>query len=82
MAILLKMLILTLTNANIKYVDKKLIKRSYAIKKALSTIPWIKPINKKKCAKVALNEKIKAFLIYVSFLSLGLKITIHPVWKA
>ena len=42
----------------------------------------MKLIDKKKFAKATLDEHIKAFMMHVSFLSLGLKMTIHPALKA
>ena len=38
-----------------------------------------KIIDKKKFVKPALDKNIKAFVIHISFLSLGLKITIYLV---
>ena len=39
-------------------------------------------IDKKKFAQAALDENIKAFVVHVSFLSLKLKMSIHPAQEA
>ena len=39
-------------------------------------------INKKDFAKAALNENIEVFVVYVSSLSLGSKMSIYPAWEA
>ena len=82
MEMVLGMPFLTLSNANIQFAKKKLTLRSYTIKKALPTTQKIELINKKKFAKAALNKNIEVFVVHMSFLSLGSKMTIHLAWKA
>lgn len=52
----------------------------YTIIKTLSTIKQIKLINKKNFIKIALDENIKAFVIFVTFLNLSL-MSIYSVKK-
>ena len=73
---------LTLSNADIQFAEKELTWRFYTAKKALPTTRRVELIDKKEFAKVALDENIEAFVVHVSSLSLGSKMTIHPAWKA
>ena len=73
---------LTLSNANIRFPKKKPTSRPYITKKALLTTRKIELINKKKFAKAALDENVETFVVHVSSLSLGSKITINPATKA
>ena len=72
-----RILFLTFSNANIQFAEKKPTWRFYTTKKALSSTQKIELINKEKLAKAALNENIEVFMVYISFLSLGSKITIY-----
>lgn len=80
--IILEMLFLTFSNADVLFVNKKLTKRPYIILKALPTTRQIKIIDKIEFAKVALDENIKAFVVHVVSQSLSSKMTIYPAWKA
>ena len=82
MEVVLRMLFLTLSNVDIQFAEKELTWRSYTVKKALPTTQKIELINKKEFAKAALDENIEVFVVHVSSLSLGSKMTIHPAWKA
>ena len=73
---------LTLSNANIQFAEKELTWRSYTAEETLPTMQKIQPINKKEFAKAALDENIEAFVVHVSSLSLGSKMTIYPAWEA
>ena len=77
MEVVLGMHFLTLSNADIQFVEKELTWRTYTTKDALPTTQRVELINKKKFAKAALDENIKAFVVHVNSLSLGSKITIH-----
>lgn len=55
--VVLSMLFLTFSNANIQFVKRELIWRSYTIVEALQTIKQVEFINKKKFAKVALDAE-------------------------
>lgn len=68
--IILGMPFLTFSNVDIVFADQKLTWRSYIMDEALSTIRQIEFIDKKKFAKVALDENVKAFIIHMSSLSL------------
>ena len=67
----LDMLFLIFSNTNISYIEKQLIWRSYTIAKALPNTKQVKLINKKKLAKVALDENSETFVIYVASLNLA-----------
>ena len=66
--LILKMLFLTFSNIDIKFVEKELTQRSYTIAKVLLTTKRIKLINKKKFVKVALDEESKIFMMYIATL--------------
>ena len=67
---------LTLSNADVQFVEKKLIWRSYTTAEALPTTKWVEFINKKEFAKAALDEKSETFIIHMA--SLNLAARIHP----
>ena len=69
--VILRISFLTLSNTDIQFAKKKLISRSYIAAKALPTTKQVELINKKEFAKVALDENVEAFVIYVTFLSLS-----------
>ena len=48
----------------------------------MPTTQRVELIDKKKFAKVALDENINDFIVHVSSLSLKSKMTIYPAWKA
>ena len=70
------MAFLTLSNADVQFIEKELTWRSYTTGKALSTTKRIEFINKKEFAKMALDEKSETFFIHVT--SLNLAPGIHP----
>ena len=78
--VILGMPFLNFSNADIQFADKKLTWRTYTTKKTLPTTQWVELINKKKFTKATLNENVKAFVVYVAFLSL--EITIYPAQEA
>ena len=80
--VILEMPFLTLSNADIQFVEMELTWRSYTAKEALPTTRKVELINKKEFAKAALDENIKAFVVHVSSLSLGSKMMIYPARKA
>ena len=69
------MLFLTFNNLNIQFAEKKLTWKSYTTDEALPISHWVELIDKKKFAKVALDENVKAFVVHVA--SLTLKMSIH-----
>ena len=78
--IVLGMSFLTLSNADVWFVEKKLTWRSYTTAEALPTIKRVELINKKEFAKAALDENSETFVVHVAFLSLVSGI--HPDKKA
>lgn len=74
---------MTFNNADVLFLEQKLIWRSYTAAQGLFTTKRIKFINKKKIAKVVLDENVEAFMIYViSFrLSKNLIMIIHLAKK-
>ena len=68
--IVLDMLFLTLSNANIQFVEKELTWRSYTTAKALPTTKRVKLIDKKEFAKAALDGNSETFVVYVASLNL------------
>ena len=78
MEVVLEMLFLTLSNADIQFAEKELTWRSYTAKEALPTTQRVVLIDKKEFAKAALDKNIEAFVVHVSSLSLRSKMTIHP----
>ena len=66
--VILKMLILTLTNADIQFAEKKLSWRFYTAVEALPSMKWVEVINKNEFAKAALDEEPKTFMVYVTAL--------------
>ena len=67
---------LTLSNANVQFVEKKLTWRSYTTAKALPTIKQVELINKKEFAKAALDKKSETFVVHIAFFNLVPRI--HP----
>ena len=74
--VVLGMPFLTLSNANIQFVEKKLTWRTYTTAKTLPTTRQIELIDKKQFAKAALDENFETFVVYVA--SLNLTPGIHP----
>ena len=67
---------LTLSNADVQFVEKELTWRSYTTAEVLPTTKRVELINKKEFAKVALDEKSETFVVYVA--SFNLTPGIHP----
>ena len=71
MEVVLGMLFLTLSNADIQFVEKELTWRFYTTAEVLPTTKRVELINKKKFAKVVLDEKSETFVVHVSSLKLS-----------
>lgn len=71
MKVVLKMLFLTLSNADIWFAKKKLVWRTYSAAEALFTIQKGEIINKKKFAATALNKEDEIFVVYMAAFSIG-----------
>ena len=83
MEVILKMPFFTFSNAKIQFERKELTWRSYTTKEVLSTIWKVKLIDKKKFARVALNEKSEPFMLHIAALEAPLAgMTIHLLWAA
>lgn len=70
MEVVLRMLFLIFSNANIQFVKKNLIWRSYILAKALFITKQIELTNKKELNKATLDENIEAFVMHKTFFSL------------
>ena len=79
MEMVLRILFVTLSNADIQFAEQELTWRSYTTEEALPTTRWVEFINKKEFAQAALDKNVKAFMVHVA--SLSSKISIHPAWK-
>ena len=65
--VVLKMLFLTFSNANIQFTKKELTWRSYTVAEALPNTKWVEFIDKKEFAK-ALDKESKTFVEHVAAL--------------
>ena len=68
--VVLDMPFLTLSNADVQFVEKELTWRSYTTAEALPTTKRVELIDKKEFAKAALDENSETFVVYVASLSL------------
>ena len=68
--VVLGMPFLTLSNADVQFVEKELTWRSYTTAEALPTTKRVELINKKEFAKAALDEKSETFVVHVAALNL------------
>lgn len=78
--VVLGMLFLTLSNAEIQFAEKKLTWRSYTAAKALFTSKRIELIDKKEFAKIMLDKNVEVFVVHVTSLNLSL-MSIHLARK-
>ena len=76
--VVLDILFLTLSNADVQFVEKELTWRSYTTAEALPTTKRVEFINKKEFAKAALDENSETFVVHVASLNLALAPGIHP----
>ena len=77
--VVLEILFLTFSNADIKFAQKEFIWRFYTIAETLSTIKQVKIIDRKEFAKAALHEHVEVFVVHMISL---LTMAIHPAKKA
>ena len=77
--VVLGIVFLTLSNANVEFAKKELIWRIYTTKEALPFTSQVKIIDRKKFAKAALDENVENFVMYVN--SLKSRISIHLAKK-
>ena len=71
---------LTLSNADVQFIENKLSCRSYSTAEALPTSKQVKLIDKKEFAKAALDKNFETFVVHIA--SLNLVPGIHPDRKA
>ena len=74
--VVLGMPFLTLSNADVQFVEKELTWRSYTTTEALPTTKQVELIDKKEFAKAALDENSETFVVHVA--SLNLTPGTHP----
>ena len=79
-AVVLGMLFLTLSNADIQFNKKEFTWKSYSTAKAMLTTKQVELIDKKKFVKVALDKNSKTFVVHVTTLEAPLlEITIQSL---
>ena len=78
--VVLGMPFLTLSNADVQFVEKELTWRSYTTAEALPTTKRVELIDKKEFAKAALDKNSETFVVHVA--SFSLIPGIHPEKKA
>ena len=86
--IIFKMLFLTLSSANIDFLDCELWWKTYITQKALLTTKRIELVERKKFTVTALNLECETFIVYVMFLSFIaslsstlLNANVHPSYR-
>ena len=80
--VVFEILFLTLSGANIDFLDRELRWKTYTTKKALLTTKRIKLVGKKEFVVVALNSEYETFVVYVaSFSSTSLNAHVHPFYR-
>lgn len=77
--LVLGMLFLTPSNADLQFAEKKLEWRSFTTAEALPITKKVDLIDKRKFAAVALDENAETFVMYVAVLE---TMSIHPTQKA
>ena len=61
---------LIFSNADIQFARKKFTRKLYTVAEALPIIKQVKIIDKKEFTKAALDENVKAFVLYMTSFSL------------
>ena len=79
MEVVLGMLFFTFGNVNIRFVEKKLVWRTYSAVKTLSTTQKVEIIDKKEFTTAILNEDNEIFVVHMVALSI-VDSNIHPSW--
>ena len=69
MEVVLGMFFLTLSNTNIQFAERELVRKTYSAIKTLLMTPRVEIIDKKEFVAVALNKKDKIFVVYIVALS-------------
>ena len=78
------MLFLTLSDANVQFVEKKLEWRSYTTAETLVTTKKLEFIDKKEFAAAVLDKNAETFVVDVAILSIPTTLTtrVHPLYQA
>ena len=76
--VVLEMLFLTLSKADIWFVERELVWRTYTAADTLTTTKRVEIINKKKFVTVILNTDDKTSVMYVATLAEPMTILIYP----
>ena len=76
------MLFLTLSKADIRFIEQKLVQRTYMAVEALPTTKNVEIIDKKEFASVALNADNKIFVMHVAALAQSMTIPIYLFCQA
>ena len=80
--VVLGMLFLTFSRADVRFAKQKFVQRSYPTAEALSTTRRVEIINKKEFAVAALNADDKTFMMHITALSKPTTMLIHPFCQA
>lgn len=75
--VVLEISFLIFSNANIQFIEKKLIWRSYIAAKALLTTKRVELIDRKDFATIILDENKEIFILYIATLLAAPKMTIY-----
>ena len=81
MEVVLGMLFLTFSNADIRFAERELVWRTYSTAEALPTTQRVEIIGKKEFAAVALNKKDETFVVQMAALSM-VDSSVHPSRQA
>ena len=77
--VVLKMLFLTISNANIDFQSQKLQWRSYTIGNIFPTTKQVKLIGKKEFVTIAVDLEYEAFIVYVAALNIDSSDEVYPL---
>ena len=75
--VVLEMSFLTLSKANIRFVKRELVRKTYTAAEALPTTRMMEIIDKKKFTVAALNTDNKTFVVHVAALAKPTTMSIH-----
>ena len=70
MKIVLEMLFLTFSNADIQFAERELVWKTYSASETLPTTRRVEIIGKREFATAALNEEDKTFVVHMAALSM------------
>ena len=76
--VVLEMLFLTFSKADIRFAERELVWRTYTAGEALPTTRKVEIINKREFAAAALNADDKTFMVHVAALAKPTIMPIHP----